>query len=105
MKNNKDKTIKKGKTMKDTHYSIPNWEIKTLVKIGETYKVPFYDAPFDNSVEEGYYDIDKLRNTSKWKKFLEEVEALKVHYEYAYKTGEGNKIYMPIQIWEKRENA
>ena len=99
----KEVTKKETKSMKETHYSIPTWKIKSIKSIGDKYKTQFNDSPFDNSEEEGYFEIDQLKDTPKWKKFIEEIEALKVHYEYAFKNGEGKKIYMPIQIWEKRE--
>jgi hypothetical protein len=92
--------------MKKTHYTIPIWKINSLKKIGESYKVPFNDAPFNNSKEEGYYDIDLFRKTKKWESFLKEIKSLGVHFEYAFDgTGtEKNKIFMTITLWEKREN-
>jgi hypothetical protein len=96
--------IKKVKSMKETHYSIPSWKIQSLKTIGNKFKVKFNEPPFDNSDEEGYFDINELRGTSKWKAFLKEIETLKVHYEFSFKTGEGKKIYMPVQIWEKKES-
>jgi len=90
------------KDMKKTHYSIPAWKIKTLKEIGKTYDVQFKDPPFDDSDEEGYFDIDKIRKTKKWKNFIKEIMDLKVHYEFAFKSGEEKKIFMPVQIWEKR---
>lgn len=103
MKNKSEqKEQKEQKDMKKTHYSIPTWKIKTLKEIGETYNVKFNNPPFDNSDEEGYFDIDAIRKTKKWKNFIKEIMDLKVHYEFAFKVGEGKKIYMPVQIWEKR---
>lgn len=101
----KNKTEKKSIDMKSTHYSIPDWKIKSLKKIGEAYKIPFKDPPFNTSKEEGYYDIEIFRKTKKWDSFLKEIKSLGVHYEYAFKEGEhDNKIYMPVTIWEKRES-
>jgi len=97
MKNKKDL-----KDLKETHYSIPKWKISALKEIGRVYKLPFKDPPFDASYEEGYFEIDEERKTKRWKNFLKEIIGLNVHYEYAFKDGEGKKIYMPIQIWEKR---
>jgi len=88
--------------MKKTHYSIPDWKIKSLVAIGKKYNLPFIDPPFDNSDEEGYYDIDKFRKTNKWNDFIKEIIKLVVHYEYAFMKGKDKKIFMPVQIWEKR---
>lgn len=104
MKKVKKEHPKKATSMKETHYAIPSWKIQSLKTIGEKFKVQFKEPPFDNSDEEGYFDIDELRNTTKWKAFLKEIESIKVRYEYAFKAGKGNKIYMPIQIWEKKEN-
>lgn len=104
MKKKTEETKKEGQNMRTTHFSIPEWKIKSLKSIGDKYKIPFKDAPFDNSNEEGYFEIEEFRNTPKWKKFIKEIEDIKVHYEYAYKKGEGKKIYMPVQIWEKRES-
>jgi hypothetical protein len=97
------KNKKELKDLKKTHYSIPKWKISALKEIGRAYDLPFEDAPFDGSYEEGYFEIDKARKTKLWKNFLKEIISLAVHYEYAFKSGEGKKIYMPIQIWEKKE--
>ena len=90
------------KDMKKTHYSIPNWKIKFLFELGKKYKVPFHNPPFDDSNEEGYYDIDKFRKTDKWAEFIKEIVSLGVHYEYSFMKGKGEKIFMPVQIWDKR---
>ena len=90
--------------MTKTHFPIAVWKLKKLSEIGEQYKVPFMDAPFDShSPEEGYYDIDKFRKEKKWKYFIKEIEDLKVKYEYAFKEGNTKKVYMVVQIWEKKE--
>lgn len=94
----------KNKEVTFIEYLVPQHKIQQLSKIGDYYKVPFVLPPFDDdSYEEGYFDIDKFRLKKEFKPFLREVQALKLHYEYAFKKDDKKKIYMTVEIAKKKE--
>ena len=79
---------------------IAQWKIKRLVKAGEDYNVPFCLPPFDGNTKEGCFDINKFRKTKKFQEFLTIINSIGIKYEYAFKKGDGKKIYMVIKMEE-----
>lgn len=100
----KTQNKKEKKEVVFIEYIVPQQKIQQLAKIGDYYKVPFVLPPFDDDCyEEGCYDIDKFRLKKEFSLFLREVEALKLHYEYAFKKDDKKKIYMTVKVAKKEK--
>jgi adenine C2-methylase RlmN of 23S rRNA A2503 and tRNA A37 len=78
--------------------NIPQWKIKRLIKLGEEFKTPFNFPPFNGDINEGYYDIDKLKKTKKFQDFLSIIHSLNISYEYAFHPESKKKIFMTIKM-------
>jgi carbohydrate-selective porin OprB len=71
--------------------------LSDLVEFSSKFKISLHPPPFDkNNKDEYSFDIDKFRFNDKFQYFIEEINRIKVPYEYAKKKY-GKKIYLVIK--------